>query len=228
MRTTMRVIGLLLVATSAHAQTVVPVPSLPDSLSSLVWDDPSPATSKPDSYRVILDAQPAVTVAATKPTPCTICGTVPFTLTSQGAHMISVVGVKAGFPDSPPAVLNFTVCLLPCGGGPSSVLNLQIIRAEPAPVNDLPPATSLTDGTGAVWTRSATTVTCPNPAWPANQCFNLLRNGVVQRVGYELFLRTSADGQGRTKVIYLHEPGTWYEDHFPNGQWTWGATKPPQ
>lgn len=146
--------------------------------ATVIWNDPTPATAKPDTYTVTLE----ITVPATKATPCTDCASVPILLPS-GAYTIRVVGTNSG--------------------GTSQPATTWTVIAQ----NLMPPAVSLTDDTGAVWTRNSSTA-------------RIFRNGVWVATGSEVLYLAS------TKRIYYHGTnGTWYEYHAPYW-WVFGSTMP--
>lgn len=117
MRKLLPFVVLLGLAWPVAAKTVYLVDALPLTVM-LQADDANPPSPLIFSYRVALDGGPALTIPATKPTPCTVCISVPWTLTTAGVHTATVQATSRGgtsMAELADAVLRFARHTSTCG-----------------------------------------------------------------------------------------------------------------
>ena len=136
-----RLVGVLIFAilpAKALAQTFPPdpirCPTLPcqatarwDAVTTDTSGNPTPPA---DSFRLIVDQQPAVIIPAPTNQPCTDCVSAPVLFGSFGTHIVSVSALRTGFPDSAPTTLNVPIQQV-IVIGPAPPMNLKLSAVPP-------------------------------------------------------------------------------------------------
>lgn len=228
-KTLLLVLAVLFGAATAEAQqtVTVPVPSFPWNISG-AWDDTNPAGTVL-SWAAAYDSSTA-TVIPGVPTPCTSCATVSLPqVQGPSTHVFSVVTVGTNGLSSAAYTLTATFVLGSGPVAPSGVSNLRIIPSstppapQASPIGTIaPPATQVTDSALHVWTIGPQ-VTCSSTSYPANHCYNLLKDGVYAgAIGYKI----KRIGSDPNKVAVLGQENIWYVGTGPGTWVSVGATEP--